>query len=298
MILCEHAGIASMLTALGLVPPHGEDCGSAPTVVAWSPREGLLLRPEWAVLSLSSTTYVRLPLGLSELRAALGQPKAEAPPDAAGLCTPPGQLLWALNELRACVDGAERARRSVFLRHFCTRHWYGWFEQALQSLERAGADKVEATVTNLLKEAPWVAAYAPVAALVETLADSQGAMDAPLAALSAGVGGLGLLAKDDGWLRAAEPSLAALDRGHEEARTAGLDPDKLLDSAPTTLRLGDSQVQQLLSAVARGDDVTPGAVSDGRECLIAATRAAQRLVAVCAEVRGRLGQATGAANAS
>jgi len=131
----EHPSILKVLTALGEV----EVASGTPTLVAWTPREALMLDPEHAWLSCEEGVLIRLPLGASELLAAV---RADAPAVRPGselerLLTPCGQLKWAARRLvqEVTAGNLDKARkRCTHLASFAQKYWPGWFDSRLREL--------------------------------------------------------------------------------------------------------------------------------------------------------------------
>lgn len=151
----------------------GTNVGAGVVFVGWSTRESLLLRPEYACLSLPGVTYFRLPRSLNELRfvASSEQTSFSETVPCAGLATPGGQWAWALDELLKELGGCQRGRpaaRLVEMRRFATCHWPGWYEGALNAIGEAitRGRGVAALVDVCRHQAPLVESLEAAAPLV------------------------------------------------------------------------------------------------------------------------------------
>lgn len=151
----------------------GTNVGAGVVFVGWSSRESLLLRPEYACLSLPGVTYFRLPRSLNELRFVASSEQtsfSEAVP-CGGLATPGGQWAWALNELLKDLGGSDRGRpaaRLMELRRFATCHWSGWYESTLNAIGEAitGGRETSALIDVCHRQAPLVESLEAAAPLV------------------------------------------------------------------------------------------------------------------------------------
>lgn len=144
-VLFEHDSVRDALARAGLRTEGAGEAGRgepAAVFVGWSSLPTLLLRPEFALLSVEGVTFVRLPRGLEELRTYLTEAQA-ARADAAEverLSTPLGQWRWALGRLVDALrrdDVSESGACLRELRRFDARHWAGRHEGCLQNFDDA-----------------------------------------------------------------------------------------------------------------------------------------------------------------
>jgi hypothetical protein len=111
-------------------------------MIAWSSRETLLLRPEYAWLSQPEVEFIRLPMQLADFRQALEARRAPMKADSglARLMTRQGQWRWAVERLQEAISKGlreEAVQRLNAMRAFCRRCWPGFFEAALTKLQSA-----------------------------------------------------------------------------------------------------------------------------------------------------------------
>lgn len=149
-ILFERSNIAVIVKA-GTLLVREESC---PVVVGWSPRDRLLMSPEYAWLSHAHSTYIRLPVSNNELHEGLlraAQP-VERNSELHRLLTPVGAWLWSVGELRKDMmeqrQSAARFRIREMAR-FAAANWPGWYDLALASVARA-EEQLDGEVEGLL----------------------------------------------------------------------------------------------------------------------------------------------------
>lgn len=175
MILLEHLSLRAALYAGGLQSgDHSDEDIRLPVVFAWSPRKALLLRPEYACLSLSEEDclFIRLPILLDEINAALrdgrnGNPTA----DTIALTHIVGQFRWALNELgKDSISGNNTiaSLRLNEIRRFSRKHWIGWFDLAFNIIEAGlcstnvtASDELMCALSEIAGQIACVAAFEP-----------------------------------------------------------------------------------------------------------------------------------------
>jgi len=136
-IWVEHAAIRVVVSAL-------RETGKAdgrPIFLAWSPREVLELKPEYAWLKCAENSFIRLPLDAPDLLAAIRAPRTavERGSELERLLTPLGQWRWATRQLTDEIAGGHTDKaqlRLANLEPFVKRHWPGWFDADLSRLRR------------------------------------------------------------------------------------------------------------------------------------------------------------------
>lgn len=131
----ETATLDHAFSVLGLVVAAANDGEVPDIVVGWSARSRLLRKPEFAILNDAQTPYVRLPLGLNELRQRLAevQPRS-APASVVSLSTPVGQWKNSLLSLAAITDvkDPDAFPRFSELRRFASKHWPSSYDGPLR----------------------------------------------------------------------------------------------------------------------------------------------------------------------
>ncbi len=249
----EHESIARALISAGMAEGYLrhsaiESAQTLPVCVGWSQRQSLLLRPEYAWLSLPEVSYLQLPVPLDLLirQIEASSHPGHTIPGLALLTTTLGQWRWALAELQRASEseyGRELSFRLSALRLFAIKHWPGWYEKILNDLAARIARTSSVSsgdVQRLVGRADEVAileAYRPLLGWSggEAKGERIAALEDALSYVNQGVGridGLANLVALDPWWDEMDHDLSAAEKmlrrvGPQEGVPELASPDRL-----------------------------------------------------------------------
>ncbi len=164
-LLLEHELLGHAVASAKIQPAPSDQSPSIPPIlVAWSPREKFLIRPEYAWLSAPGALFVRLPVSLDQFTQIVTaqRPPAEPGSELYSLLTPVGQWKWAVQKVgeTICMGEHDEAhdRIQALLTH-ASSHWPGFFEDALDLiLEDLGKATHPMLLRSIADEVQGVAA--------------------------------------------------------------------------------------------------------------------------------------------
>lgn len=223
----------------------------ASVLIAWSDRDTLLLRPEYAWLSLKAVTFIQLPQQSNFLRQQIED--AQQTPDVGLeleiLCTPLGQWRWALGELQESLNRADEKEsfiRLMELRRFATKHWPGWYEKTFTDIRDAIDinNRSSDLLLDLLSNADAVATLEACGPLLNwTEGGTKGSRIVPLedaaCYASQGVGEIKVIAElaaTDPWWSELETDLSTTEATLHLVRKGGGEPESILGNRLVVLR--------------------------------------------------------------
>jgi hypothetical protein len=164
-LLLEHELLGHAIVSAKIQMAPGDWSPSTPPLlVAWSPREKFLIRPEYAWLSASGSSFLQLPVSLDHFMQVVTaqRPPAEPGSESHSLLTSVGQWRWAVRELGEAISIGrydEAQVRVEALLSYARDHWPGVFEDALDViLEDLGKASHRTLLQSLADEVQGVAA--------------------------------------------------------------------------------------------------------------------------------------------
>jgi hypothetical protein len=164
-LLLEHQLLGRAIASAKIQPaPDSRIPSTTPLLVAWSPREEFLIRPEYAWLTASGASFLQLPVSLDHFMQVVTahRPPAEPGSEFHSLLTSVGQWRWAVGELGKAIsigryDEAQDRVRALL--SYARQHWPGIFEDALNViLEGVGRASHRTLLLSLAAEVQGVAA--------------------------------------------------------------------------------------------------------------------------------------------
>jgi hypothetical protein len=138
----EHEVLWRALERAGICLASVESTQSKPPLlVAWSPRESFLIRPEYAWLSVQGGSFLQLPTSSKHFMEFVTAERAPVDPksDLYSLLTPVGQWRWAVRKLGETISAGkhdEGLLRVKALLDYARDHWPGAFDPALNMILR------------------------------------------------------------------------------------------------------------------------------------------------------------------